>query len=429
MLAEYSRRLRLAIRRRQSRFWGSAALLVGSSVLAQLMTVASMPLVTRLFSAEQIGAISVFIAFLAMPSVCATMRYEGALLLARDDAESVRIKALATWSVAGVAILSGALLAGFRASGVFGLAVLPWWSALAAVPVVHGLGMSAVFRAARIRRADFTILAATAAIRNSSNIAVRLVGGAFGAGTAALLAAEVVAAWASMRRLAGAGVRATYREVRGVPLGELRETARRWIRFPAYETPSMLLDQLAAGAPLLIIADRLGPGPAGLFAIAYRVATLPNVHLGAAVGDVFRSSFAGHVRADDVASARRLYGRLLVRAMGFSALYLVPTVLLAPRLFGFVFGAAWKDAGGLVPWIAAWAATMLIVSPLSPLLQILQRQNLKWIYDVSALLAMILAAVFVAGGNLGEYTRALAMAGIASNAVYLVILTVAVRDM
>ncbi len=417
----------LPITRNRPSLWRAAALLAGSSVFAQLLTVASMPLVTRLFSTEQIGAVSVFIVFLGIPSACAALRYDGALMVAKEQVEINRLTVVGTLSVALVAMVTGSALTVLNAAGLFGLGVLPWWSSLLAIPVVCGLGVSSVFRAVRLRHGDFSVLAATAAIRNFWNVVIRLAGGACRGGLTVLLLAEVVSAWAAMRRLAGGEVKPTCRLVRNSSMAELAATMRRWKRFPLYEIPSLLLDQIAAAIPLLIVAERLGPGSAGLFALANRFATLLNAHLGAAVGDVFRSRFADLVRAGEFASAKHLYHRLLKRAGVFAFLLLVPMVLLAPPLFGHVFGDAWKKAGMLVPWLAVWAASSLVVSPLSPLLQILQRQNLKWIYDVSAVVAMLIAVVVSSGTSLEDHVRALALAGVAGNVVYFSVLTMAVR--
>jgi O-antigen/teichoic acid export membrane protein len=171
----------------------------------------------------------------------------------------------------------------------------------------------------------------------------------------------------------------------------------------------------------------LGPGSAGLFAIASRFSTLPNTHIGAAVGDIFRSKFADYVRAGDHEQAKRLYYRLMVRAVALALTILMPMVLVVPHFFGLFFGDAWQSAGQLIPWIATWAAASLVVSPLSPLLQILQRQNWKWIYDASAVFAMLIAVKVSAGSGLESHVRALSVAGIAGNVVYFFVLSIAVR--
>jgi O-antigen/teichoic acid export membrane protein len=407
--------------------WQSAALLLGGSLFAQMLTVVTMPLVTRLFTTEEIGAVSVFVTFFSIPSACAAMRFDGALMVPEEQIELKRLTALSAWSTVIVSILSGVVLTFLSANKLFGLNVLPRWAGLLVVPVVCGLGFSAIFRALRLRNGDFSVLATIGAIRNCSNVIVRIVGGVCGGGIAALMFAELLSAWAAIRRLGGADVKRIIALLQTIPIIDLITTIRRWKHFPLYEIPSILVDQIAAAIPLLIVAERLGPGPAGLFAIANRFSTLPNAHIGAAVGDVFRSRFADYVRTGEHKSAKRLYNRLMIRAVLLALLLLLPMLFLVPHIFGLFFGSAWQSAGKLVPWLAAWAASALVVSPLSPLLQILQRQNLKWIYDGSAIATMLIAVALTSGTDLVIHVRALSLAGIAGNVVYFIILTIAVR--
>ncbi|WP_268898688.1 lipopolysaccharide biosynthesis protein [Geomonas anaerohicana] len=400
---------------------------MGGSLFAQILTVATMPLVTRLFTPEDIGSLSVFVTFYTMASACACMRFDGALMVPEDLGEVDRLVALSIWSTITVSFLSGLLLALLSYKKLFGLGVLSPWAGCFAVAVVCGLGLTAVFRALRLRGGEFSVLATIGAMRNSANIVVRLAGGSFGWGIPALLAAELVAAWAAIRRLGGRQLRSSLQLACTSSMADLIKTARRWRRFPLYEIPSQVLDQIAAAIPLLIVADRLGSGAAGLYAVATRFSTLPNTHIGAAVGDVFRSRFAEYVRAGERRAAKRLYQRLMARTAGLALVVLVPMLWLVPQLFGFVFGQAWLRAGMLVPWIAAWGASCLVVSPLSPLLQILQRQNLKWIYDGSVILATAIAVIAASGTDLETHVRLLSVAGIAGNVVYFIVLDTAVR--
>jgi O-antigen/teichoic acid export membrane protein len=63
----------------------------------------------------------------------------------------------------------------------------------------------------------------------------------------------------------------------------------------------------------------------------------------------------------------------------------------APRLFAFVFGENWQEAGELARWMAPWLAVVFIASPLSVLFEILEKQKLGMHFQGLMLFVRVLA--------------------------------------
>lgn len=62
--------------------------LASGTAIAQIITAASMPIVTRLYTPEMIGVISVFLSFFNFWLVLLSWRYESALLVSQNEEES-----------------------------------------------------------------------------------------------------------------------------------------------------------------------------------------------------------------------------------------------------------------------------------------------------------------------------------------------------
>ena len=69
-------------------FAHKVSVLTSGTAAGQLITICAMPFVTRIYSPEQIGIVSLFLAFFGYWASTLSLRYEYALLVAEDDAES-----------------------------------------------------------------------------------------------------------------------------------------------------------------------------------------------------------------------------------------------------------------------------------------------------------------------------------------------------
>ena len=70
------------------------SLLVGGTAGAQMLTVLAAPLLTRLYSSEDFGLLSVYTSLLALIGVISSLRYELAIPLLEDDGEAAKVAVL-----------------------------------------------------------------------------------------------------------------------------------------------------------------------------------------------------------------------------------------------------------------------------------------------------------------------------------------------
>src|ERR1700738_4276204 len=92
-------RLRSALTRRP--FLRNVAIMLTGSVAGQLVSVLLSPILTRIYSPQQFGILSVYMAILTMLVVVASLRYEIALTLATSEEEAINLVA-----VCGCALLA-----------------------------------------------------------------------------------------------------------------------------------------------------------------------------------------------------------------------------------------------------------------------------------------------------------------------------------
>src|SRR5579863_5328144 len=94
----------------RNRFARNASIIAGGTALAQLLGVASAPILTRIYHPADFGALQVFISVMALMMVAASGRYEIAMLLPDDDQSAIDLLVLSMLCVCATAILCGGVV-------------------------------------------------------------------------------------------------------------------------------------------------------------------------------------------------------------------------------------------------------------------------------------------------------------------------------
>lgn len=406
-------------------FVRKVGMLAGGTAASQAIGICAMPIVTRIYSPAQIGIVSLFLAFFGYWASTLSLRYEYALLIAQDDAESHLVHRVAVIVVVVMALLGMPLLWLLQSSNLFEFGLLPPWAPLIAGPIFLGFGLFMVSRSWALRAGLIRQVTQAAITRAAANAITRIGLGLAGGGVVALFVAELAGASVSMARLATA-TRRHFTASRPAQFSrhDLRAVARKYSKFPLLETPSSWIDSLAFTLPLPMVASLYGAEAAGWFGLARLLVSVPNSQLGSAVADVFQMELAKAVLDRDGRRAHHIFYALIKKMALIGLAPLLAVIVLAPWLMPWVFGNQWAAAGSAAAAIAPWLYAALIVSPLSRALSVLQAQEFKLIYDVSALM-LLAAAYFVAQAadfSFIEFLLAISLANVIGYGIYAVVL-------
>lgn len=424
-------RERISERLPKGRVARSIIALASGTAMAQVITICAMPIVTRLYTPAQIGIISLFLAFFGFWAATLSLRYEYALLISKDDAESHVVHRLAIILVAVMSVLGLPILWGLHHTGVLGFGLLPDWASYAAVPILLGYGIFMVYRSWALRAGIVTSITRATIARSAANAITRVGFGIFGGGIPGLFAAEFAGAWGAMLELAR-NVRSHFAPSRPkrIRASELATAAHRYIKFAIFETPSTWVNQLALALPLPMVAMLHGASAAGLYGLARAMVGIPNTQIGSAVADVFQMELANAVVAGDLSRSRQLFYKLMRKLALFGLVPLVAVAATAPWLVPWIFGASWKEAGWAAVAIAPWLYASLVVSSLSRTLSVIQAQEYKLIYDAAAVSLFILAFIVAKHQDFSfiALVCALSVAGCLSYLIYFALLVVIVES-
>ncbi|NPA30695.1 MAG: oligosaccharide flippase family protein, partial [Chloroflexi bacterium] len=166
---------------------------------------------------------------------------------------------------------------------------------------------------------------------------------------------------------------------------------RRFVRFPLLTMPAGLMNALAVELPLLLSASLFGPQITGWFSFARRIVYGPMSLVGRSVSQVYVGALSEAINRRD-RSALRLFDRLSRRLFLMAVGPFLLLALLAPWLFGWIFGPAWYASGVLVRYLSPAYLVHFVVVPLSQTLNLVERQDWQIGWDLTRLL--LVAGVF-----------------------------------
>jgi O-antigen/teichoic acid export membrane protein len=352
-------------------------IMAAGTIVSQGITLLAMPVLSRLYLPEDFGMLAVFMAVSGIAATALTLRYETAILLPKEEEEA---KALFKISVC-LALVLGVLA--FILSWIFPrkpglMSVLSALGDWFGVAILCGMISSVIATGTAWynRQRAYGRIAALRLLQSGSYSMGAILLGWLGIGYGILHAQ-----WFSSL-LAVAVVLFTLREVcsSGKNIG-LWQVARNHAAAPKFLLPASLLDVITMQLPVLLIASWFGKDMAGQYSMAWRVLALPLALVGTAMGQVFLQRFAA--AWPDAHAARSLLFRTWKSLFIIGAIPMALIMVYGEELFSLAFGAEWAESGKIARILAPMLFAMLISSPTSGILIVMNLQKYSLFFSIS----------------------------------------------
>lgn len=362
------------------RFGRGVAALAGGTAAGQGVALLASPLLTRLYTPDDFGALGTFTALIGILSIVACARMELAIPLPDDDADAAAIGAIALGAavIVATAVGFGVMLFGGRIAEWTNTPALARYGWLL-VPGVLAIAAYQVLNYWAVRRRAYKQIAATKFTQGVSSVIVQL-GGAAVNGPVGLLLGQVAIHAAGGTSLGRLFYREDRSVLRRVTADRARAMARRYQDFPLIQGPASLLNAVGLRIPALLVAGLFGSGAAGHFALGTRVIAAPVTFIGLSVSQVYAGELVRLVKTDPEAAL----GLYMTTVRKLAVLATVPALIItvaSPWLFTHLFGSGWNTAGLMIQLLGVMYLAQLIVYPVSQTLVILERQRLQLMWD------------------------------------------------
>ena len=378
--------------------------LLSGTAIAQLIPLLATPVLTRIYTPEQFGALAILLAVANPLSLLVCGRYDLTVVLPRDDERANVLARLALLLAMVVSLLLGGLLWSFREplSGLMGGEVaLP--PVLLAPLLFLLMGFFQPLNNWLIRKQAFRAMSVNKMVQTTGITLVSLGLGwwAFEHG----LMVGYVAGWALYVAFGAMQVRWKGFRFRPLQFAAMREAAMAYRSFPLYNALPAVMNTATLSIPVFLLTRVFDEQVTGQFNLCRQTIFLPVTFFATSFMQVYMQRASSTV-AEGGAVLPSL--RRSVQLLGGLALALVLVLLTAgPFLFGLVFGAQWTEAGTYARILALPIALQFVVVPLTPLLPALGHIRAYSIWQV-LYFASVLLLGFVAFALPSDYLLTLA---------------------
>ncbi len=318
-------------------------LLFGASGLGQLITVAAIPVLARLYDPAGFGFLAGIMCIVSLSASVVHGRYHMAIPASRDEGEAVALLVLAALLsavISPVAVLLVALLIGQNA-GV----IDSWLFAGVTIAFTLVTALIDVFTYWRSHRQRFGVSAqntvARAGITAGTQIAlspfssVGLIGGAMAGALAALAL--------SIRDV----VRFDRRSLFWPSWKQLLGVSRHYSGYAIFGVPQGLIAAVSWNVLPLLLMHYSGVVSAGQYWLAYRLLIAPVALLNGS----YRQATLPILGRGDRLSATRMARRHSLNLLLLAATAAAPVYLFGETLFALLLGEEWRLSGAMAAWL------------------------------------------------------------------------------
>jgi lipopolysaccharide exporter len=402
-------------------FASDVVVLISGTTIAQIISIISAPIITRLYGAEAYGLAALFSSIVSVIAVIACFRYELSIMLPKTDEEASNLFALSLMIVIAVSVvlvpiiwLMGDNLAILLNSP----AIEPYlWLV---PPMVFFTGSFSAINYWNSRKRKFGRLSTAQVAKSATTSGIQLGlgfsgyaygGGLIGAGIVGQAVATLTLgyqAWKSDMKSLQASIR----------WDKMKAGIKRYHDFPRYDIWSALLSTLSWQLPIFMLSIFFTSTIVGYYSLGLIVLQLPMTFIGSAIGQVFfqRASVAKHKSDSEFASVVGETAKKLI-LIGFPAILAV--TFFGSDIFTVVFGASWAEAGTYAEILSFWTLVAFVTSPLSNLFNILNK--LRFVLFLNIALIFIRACSLFIGGIFNDVHLGLILFSLTSGLIYLAV--------
>lgn len=369
-------------------FKNMAILVMGAGV-AKAISLLLTPFITRIYSPEDFGVLSVFTSFTALIIPFSTLRYAVAIPLPRNEKVAFNLLILCITILVSVTVIIFIILI------LFGKPILIFLSADALVPywwliiiMIFGSGFYEILKNWAIREKSFKILAKTKVTQILGASLVKIGLGLLGVKPVGLLFGNIVSQ--------AGGIFSLGRKFFSTFKNSLCYVRRKYFVFlfkyysgyPKYRLPSQFLLAFSSKAPLLFFSWLYGIKATGQLGLSFTLMALPLILFGQTTGQAYFAEISriGRKQPKEIYTVTKDVVKKLLFLSIIPFLFLL---LFSPIVFPFVFGQQWYDAGVYTSILAPYLLFQFISSPIMNALNVLNGQKIFLRINIVRVLGVI----------------------------------------
>lgn len=365
----------------KSEFARNVFTLFTGTTIAQIIPFLAAPILTRLYAPEDYGLLALFTAVFSLVSIIVTLQYEAAIVLPKEETDAVNLVGLCLILTTCISLLTLVIVVVFNGliTKWLGDEKISFWLYFTPIPIfLTGLFNTLNYWATR--KKQYKRLAARTISQSVTTAGTKLAFGLAGALKGGLIIGTLIGqttATGVLSWLTWKDDKVVLKKATGRGIANISKVYK---NFPKYTAWQGFFDMFNASGTSFIISACLGSGILGLYAFTVGLLQRPLQLIGISVAQVY------YQKATEIYNqGGNIWGitkRIIIRLSIISLIIFIPIAIAGPKIFSLIFGKEWHDAGVYARMLVPWLGIRFIVSPISSIPQIFNKQKIFFLFSL-----------------------------------------------
>ncbi len=347
---------------RKSEMVKNSFTLLSASTLSQLIAIVVYPIVTRQYSPDELGMLSLFLSIVGVGTILASGKYELAIMIEKEKKDSAAAFDLSFLLNLALCFVMLIVILFFKDWIVNTFHIEPIADYLVYVPLLiflSALGFVLTYWFNKINR--FRLTARYNLVQSSINSGLKVFFGAFGFTQWGLIFANVIGQFVGL--LSVFYKKPYFSTLFAFNRKHMHSVAVRQANFPKFTLPHAFINTLAGNLPVLILAAAFNMTEVGLFALGMTMGFKPITVLTGSLNQVFFQKVS--INKANGINSFPLIKSFCVKVLLIGLPVFVVLFFLMPSLVTWLFGASWQRAGEYLQCLLPWFFIAIMSSSLS----------------------------------------------------------------
>lgn len=359
------------------------------NALAQSISLVSIPILTRIYTPEEFGAVALFIGMVNVFSIASNGRYDMAIVLPKKNGQAfhILIGSIAITLIFSIISLLIVILFFDRLTGMFEARIykkIIWLLPLCIFLLGSHKSLTYWFNRSR----SFRLIGVNRIIQNAGQTGVRLCREIFSSGhwgqVVGFIAGEIIS-WGTMVVQL---FRREFWRFKYLSIKTTLKSFREYFNFPLYLMPMGILNTFSTYLLVFALSLITSSALVGHYERAWRVINFPLSLISSSFGSVF------YEKMNRTANRRRLYIYSYFGNLCLALLILFPIAFWGESIFCFVLGNDWAVAGRISRFILPLTIFSFATQCVSTVFSIIKKNQLLLIWQIVYLVLAIGWIVF-----------------------------------
>ena len=380
----------------KSEFTKQVATLLTGSVLAQSLPFIAEPFITRLYTASELGIITLFISVAMMFSIVAAGRYEYAIMLPKSKKKSINLLFLSLFITILVSVLSFITVSLMNdwicdIKGNDELGRFLWYVPLS----VLFAGVFNSFNQWANRNAYHRWMSVSKVTQSGTMAGLNVLFGYMKMGSVGLVIAFLSAQFLSVFPLLFPFLKKDKKMIKEVNKHQMKSLALEYKKFPTTNSLHAFTDMFFLSLLVFLISYYFGDDVTGYYGRTYRLLLAPSILIGGVVGQVsYRKMSIMKANGENMQGFfKKIVALLFIIGL---PIFVIP-MFFGDEIFEVYLGENFRIAGRYAMVLAPWIWLKFIASPLSMIPVVYNRLNAS--FFLGALTNILLVSAVVIGGS------------------------------